>query len=62
MYARLVEWAEHAGVRNPAAFAHRIQLLMRGSIVAAVEGRLDAVAEAGALARELLAREREAHS
>jgi AcrR family transcriptional regulator len=58
VYARLVEWAENAGVDDPTAFAHRTQLLMRGAIVAAVEGRLDAVAEAGALARELLARER----
>lgn len=33
---------------------------MRGSIVAAIEGRLEAVAEAGALARELLAQERAA--
>ena len=58
VYARLVEWAENAGVDDPTAFAHRMQLLMRGAIVAAVEGRFDAVAEAGALARELLARER----
>jgi AcrR family transcriptional regulator len=60
VYARLVGWAEEAGVRDPSAFAHRIQLLMRGSIVAAVEGRLEAVAEAGALARQLLAQERAA--
>jgi AcrR family transcriptional regulator len=58
VYARLVKWAENAGVDDPTAFAHRMQLLMRGAIVAAVEGRFDAVAEAGALARELLARER----
>ena len=58
VYARLVDWAENAGVDDPTAFAHRMQLLMRGAIVAAVEGRFDAVAEAGALARELLARER----
>ena len=58
VHARLVEWAENAGVDDPTAFAHRMQLLMRGAIVAAVEGRFDAVAEAGALARELLARER----
>jgi AcrR family transcriptional regulator len=58
VYARLVKWAENAGVGDPTAFAHRMQLLMRGAIVAAVEGRFDAVAEAGALARELLARER----
>jgi AcrR family transcriptional regulator len=58
VYARLVAWAEDAGVRDPSSFAHRIQLLMRGSIVAAVEGRVEAVAEAGALARELLAQER----
>jgi AcrR family transcriptional regulator len=60
VYDRLVEWSEEAGVRDPAAFAHRIQVLMRGSIVAAVEGRLEAVTEAGALARELLAQERAA--
>jgi AcrR family transcriptional regulator len=58
VYERLVVWAEEAGVRDPAAFAHRIQVLMRGSIVAAVEGRLEAVAEAEALARGLLAQER----
>jgi AcrR family transcriptional regulator len=58
VYERLVEWAENAGVQNPAAFAHRMQLLMRGSIVAAVEGHFEAVAEAGTLARELLAQER----
>jgi AcrR family transcriptional regulator len=58
VYALLVEWAEEASVRDPQAFAHRMQLLMQGSIVAAVEGRLEAVAEAGKLARELLAQER----
>lgn len=58
VYALLVELAEQAGVRDPQAFAHRIQLLMRGSIVAAVEGRFEAVAEAGTLTRELLAQER----
>lgn len=58
VYALLVELAEEAGVQEPKAFAHRMQLLMRGSIVAAVEGRFEAVAEAGLLARELLAQER----
>jgi len=58
VYERLVVWAEEAGVRDPAAFAHTIQVLMRGSIVAAVEGRLEAVTEAEALARELLVQER----
>jgi AcrR family transcriptional regulator len=55
---RLLEWAGEAGVRDPAAFAHRMQILMRGSIVAAVEGRVEVVAEAESLARELLAQER----
>jgi AcrR family transcriptional regulator len=58
VYERLVVWAEDSGVRDPAAFAHRIHVLMRGSIVAAVEGRLEAVAEAEALAQDLLAQER----
>jgi AcrR family transcriptional regulator len=56
VYALLVELSEKAGVADPEAFAHRIQLLMRGSIVAAVEGNLTAVAEAEAATRELLAR------
>jgi AcrR family transcriptional regulator len=56
VYALLVELSEKAGVADPEAFAHRVQLLMRGSIVAAVEGNLTAVAEAEAATRELLAR------
>lgn len=58
VYAMLVELAEQAGVRDPQAFANRIHILVRGSIVAAVEGRFEAVAEAETLARELLAQER----
>jgi AcrR family transcriptional regulator len=56
VYALLVELSEKAGVADPEAFAHRVQLLMRGSIVAAVEGNLTAVAEAETATRELLAR------
>jgi AcrR family transcriptional regulator len=55
VYALLVELTERAGLADPEAFAHRVQLLMRGSIVAAVEGNLTAVAEAERATRELLA-------
>jgi AcrR family transcriptional regulator len=56
VYALLTRLAEDAGVRDADAFAHQIQILMRGSIVAAVEGHLEAVRQARATARLLLER------
>lgn len=53
VHALLSRYAAEAGVRNPVSFAHQIQILMRGAIVAAVEGNFDAVEQAGALARGL---------
>jgi AcrR family transcriptional regulator len=53
VHAVLRRFAAEAGVRDPVAFAHQIQILMRGSIVAAVEGRFDAVEQARSVARRL---------
>jgi AcrR family transcriptional regulator len=49
----LTRFAAEAGVRDAVAFAHQIQILMRGSIVAAVEGQFDVVEHARALAHQL---------
>jgi hypothetical protein len=46
--------AEKAGVRDPGSFAHSWHILMKGSIVAAAEGDVDAAQRAKALARILL--------
>jgi AcrR family transcriptional regulator len=46
--------AEEAGLRDPAAFAHSWHILMKGSIVAAVEGDLEAAHRAQSMARELI--------
>jgi AcrR family transcriptional regulator len=54
IYAFLLRLAEEAGTKDPAALAHRIQILMRGSFVAAVEGNKAAVREAGEVARLVL--------
>jgi AcrR family transcriptional regulator len=53
VHALLRRFAVEAGVPDPVGFAHRIQLLMRGAIVAAVEGQFDAVEQAGLVARRL---------
>ena len=53
VHTLLTRFAAEAGVRDPVAFAHQIQILMRGSIVAAVEGRFDAVDHGRSLARQL---------
>lgn len=57
VHALLRRLAEDAGVRDAATFAHQIQILIRGSIVAAVEGHLEAVAQARVIARLLLEHE-----
>jgi AcrR family transcriptional regulator len=59
VYALLQRLAAEAGVRDAETFAHQIQILMRGSIVAAVEGHLEAVEQARAVAQILLEREGE---
>jgi len=46
--------AEEAGLRDPAAFAHSWHILMKGSIVAAVEGDFEAAHRAQSMARELI--------
>jgi AcrR family transcriptional regulator len=45
---------EEAGVIDSEALAHQIQIIMRGCIVAAVEGRADAVKQGRAAAQRLL--------
>lgn len=47
-------FATEAGAADPDALAHRIQIVMRGAFVAAVEGRDEAVRQALALARHIL--------
>jgi AcrR family transcriptional regulator len=51
IFELLLGHAREAGAKDPVALAHRIQILMRGSFVAAVEGNMDAVREAHAIAR-----------
>ena len=46
--------AEEAGLRAPGAFAHSWHILMKGSIVAAAEGDVDAARRAQSMARRLL--------
>lgn len=46
--------AEEAGLRDPALFAHSWHILMKGSIVAAAEGDLEAARRARAMARQLI--------
>ena len=46
--------AEEAGLRDPASFAHSWHILMKGSIVAAAEGDLDAARRARSMARQLI--------
>jgi AcrR family transcriptional regulator len=57
-WLRLV--AREAGQRDPDATADRIHLLMRGSIVAAVEGKLDSAREAREMAVQVLSAGRSA--
>ncbi len=46
--------AEEAGLRDPKAFAHSCHILMKGSIVAAAEGDVEAAQRARSMARLLL--------
>ena len=47
--------AEEAGLREPEEFAHSWHILMKGSIVSAAEGDVDAARRAQAMARLLIA-------
>jgi AcrR family transcriptional regulator len=46
--------AEEAGLRAPGSFAHSWHILMKGSIVAAAEGDVDAARRAQSMARRLI--------
>ncbi len=46
--------AEEAGLRDPASFAHSWHILMKGSIVAAAEGDVEAAHRAQSMARRLI--------
>jgi D-serine deaminase-like pyridoxal phosphate-dependent protein len=48
------ELAEEAGLRDPASFAHSWHILMKGSIVAAAEGDVEAARRARSMARLLI--------
>jgi AcrR family transcriptional regulator len=54
----LQKLAEEAGIRGPEVFARQIQMLMLGSIVAAVDGNLEAARQARVLAGLFLEQER----
>ena len=56
VYALLVELAQDAQLSEPRSFAHQLQVVLRGSIVAAVEGNFAAVDEARSLALQLIDR------
>jgi hypothetical protein len=45
--------ADEAGLRDPEAFAQSFQILLRGAIIAAAEGDLDAARRAGSIGRLL---------
>jgi hypothetical protein len=57
VYELLRRLADEAGAHDPERLAHQLQILMRGAIVAAVEGNADAVAHARSLERLLIERE-----
>lgn len=46
--------AEEAGLRDPASFARSWHILMKGSIVSAAEGDLEAARRAQGMARQLI--------
>jgi AcrR family transcriptional regulator len=46
--------AEEAGLRDPGSFAHSWHILMKGSIIAAAEGDVDAAQRARSMARRLI--------
>ena len=54
VYAFLERLAVEAKTREPARLAQQIHLLVRGAIVAAAQGRPDAVQEASVLARQMI--------
>jgi AcrR family transcriptional regulator len=54
VYIVLERLSVEAGVSEPSRLARQIHLLVRGCIIAAVEGRPDAVTEAQAAARHLV--------
>lgn len=54
VYVLLERLAVEAAAREPERLARQIHLLMRGAIVAATEGRLDAVQDAREAARQLV--------
>lgn len=54
VYELLRRLLEEAGVLDSEAVAHQIQILMRGSVVAALEGRADAVKQGRVAAERLL--------
>jgi AcrR family transcriptional regulator len=58
VHALMTRFAKDAGVRDPVGFAHQIHILMRGAIVAAVEGQFGAVDQARLLVRRLWEQER----
>jgi AraC-like DNA-binding protein len=53
--ALISDFAEEAGLRDPSSFAHSFHILMKGSIVAAAEGDVEAAQRAKAMARLVLA-------
>jgi hypothetical protein len=52
-----LELAEQAQARDPASVAHKLHMLVTGSIVAAEQGQLDAATRAGEVARLILEQE-----
>jgi len=58
VYALIERFAKDADVRDPDGLAHAMHIVMRGAIVAAVEGHFDAVGKASAVARLLVDQER----
>jgi AcrR family transcriptional regulator len=46
--------AEEVGLRDPAAFAYSLHILMKGAIIAAAEGDAEAAQRAGSIARLLV--------
>jgi AcrR family transcriptional regulator len=55
--ALLETLGDEAGLRDPAEFAHALQMLMMGAIVAAVDGRSESAVRARAVALVLLEQE-----
>jgi AcrR family transcriptional regulator len=53
VHALVARFAREAGIGDPVGFAHQIQIIMRGGIIAALEGQFEAVDEARLLARKL---------